>query len=178
MYLAGRAAAVVAISETVLMPGQPATGQVKYVPLGGNGYDAPHSAYSCFISHAMDASGGNSSINLQFDPRFTQMISYMRAEVVGVAADTAQRMFIRIDGDEIISDTTFGTYWVGTALSSRLWKPPGVVGTSTQQDTAYMTSQMVNVDGDTHNFTCRVYNFDKRARELTPLPVLMASLPR
>jgi len=167
-----------AVTTTVTMPDQPATGQVRYIPLGGDGYVAPHSAYSCFISHAMDASGGNSSINLQFDQRFTQMISYMRSEVVGVAADTAVRQFIRIDGDEIISDTTFGTYWVGTALSSRLWKPPGVIGTSTPSMTAYMTSQMVNVDGDTHNFTCRVYNFDKRARELTPLPILLSSLPR
>lgn len=178
MYLAGRALSVVAVNLTVLMPNQPASGQVKYVPLGGDGYSAPHSAYSCFLTLAMDASGGNSTINLQFDPRFTQIVSYMRNEVVGVAADTAQRMFVRIDGDEIISDTVFATFWTGTALATRLWKPPGVIGTSTQVDTAYMTAQMVNTDGDTHNFTCRVYNFDKRARELTPLPVLLSSLPR
>lgn len=166
------------VSTTLTMPDQPASGQMSYIPLGGDGMNAPHSAYSIFVTVAMDASGGNSQITMFFDERYTQMVSYMRTEVVGVAANASCRQFVRLDGDEICTSTEPALYWSGTALASALWKPPGVIVSSRDKSDAYMFSQLVNTDGDTHNFTARVYNFDKRARELTPISVLLASLPR
>ncbi len=167
-----------AVAETFAMPNQPAAGHCKHIPLGGDGFSAPHSAYSLVVNLAGAAGGGNSTITIYGDERYTQMVSYMRNEIVGVAADTDQRMFILLDTLEQIQINDPAIHSAVTSSASVLWKPPGVIFSSQNPTDARLLFQFLNVDGDTHNIDARVYNFDKRARELTPLSILLASLPR
>ncbi len=167
-----------AVDDSFAMPEQPASGQCRYIPLGGDGFTAPHSAYSIVVNLAGAAGGGNSTITVYGDERFTQMVSYMRNETVGVSADTDQRMFVLIDALEVIQINEPAIHSAVTSSASILWKPPGIIFSSRNKTDSRLLGQFLNVDGDTHNFNARVYNFDKRAREVTPLSILLASLPR
>lgn len=161
------------------MPAQPVTGLVDYIPLGGNGFTAPHAAYSFQVTLAGDASGGSNAITLEMDPQFLSLISYLQCTVSGAAADVANRLDIGATTFDVIYNTDAVGYDSVTAIASKLWKPPGAM--VTQQNVNYVPfvkSHVPNTDGDTHFFIGRIYLFDKRARETTPLSILLQNLPR
>lgn len=168
-----------AVTETVVLPAQPATGLVDYIPLGGNGYNAPMSAYSFQVTLASDASAGTNSITLEMDPQFLSLISYLQVTVSGASASMANRIDIGATTFDVIYDTALVFWDDATDVASKLWKPPAAM--VTQQNANYqpfVKSHLLNVDGETHFFIGRIYNFAKRARETTPLSVLLANLPR
>lgn len=166
------------VAETVALPAQPATGLTNYTPLGGNGFSAPQSSYNIQVTLACDASGGTNKITVTMDPQFTQLVSYVQTTIAGVAADTESSRSVGFDTFDEIHDHRPCLLDAGTT-ANMLWKPPGVM--LYQADSTYdpkVVSTIENVDGDTHFLICRIYNFDKLARQHTPLSVLLANLPR
>jgi len=67
----------VAVTASVTLPDQPATGSVDYVTLAGDGYYAPHSMYIVAIAADEDASGGSITLTVNPDPRFAQCATIM-----------------------------------------------------------------------------------------------------
>lgn len=45
--------------ESIILPNQPALGSVEYIPLGGDGWRSPQSAFLIDFQKTGDASGGN-----------------------------------------------------------------------------------------------------------------------
>lgn len=174
------------VTSLVELPNQPAAGLVQTVPLGGDGMTAPHSATQVDINLASDASGNYNRVTIELDPRYTSLISYIAVSVAGAAAAVANRLTIACGTfDQIHNvDNTGWAAVTGSTLAAKLWKPPAVlcgrssIPTDGSLDYPYIDSYIPNTNGETHYLRTRIYNFDKRARELTPLPILLASLPR
>jgi len=176
----------VSVADFVQLPGQPTSGGVRTVPLGGNGWTAPHSTTLININQASDASGGSNLLSIEFDPRYTTLVSFINIGVGAAAAAAGSKIQIADDQDHNV--VRYGTYEYGaiTGLSNGgvTWSPPALLCSSSQMQIAgtlgfpRIDSWLDNTDGETHYLRARVYNFDKLARERTPLPILLASLPR
>ena len=83
-----------AVTLAVTLPGQPVTGINTYTPLGGDGWTAPHSVAEVSMSSPGDASAGNNTIQLTFDPRFTSIVSYVRLSNSGASAGLEMNMVL------------------------------------------------------------------------------------
>lgn len=154
------------------------------MPLGGDGFTSPHSLY---IVHAVldsDASGGSNSITVRFDPRYTSLVSYLQTQVTSGAAAIGCRMEIRTSA---LENVTLQQEMPLVAVSGQLrtqgvlWTPPALMVTAeTAPATSppFYTSAIDNVDTEALLLTARIYNFDRRARELAPLNLLLSSLTR
>jgi len=65
------------VTATVTFPSQPASGTLKYVPLGGNGYTDPFAMYQLKdFSVTGDATGGTASLHVIMDNRYCCMLAY------------------------------------------------------------------------------------------------------
>ena len=165
------------VSASVNLPDQPAAGALEVVPLGGNGFTAPQLAYAITISLASDAGGGTNTLTVVMDPQFTFGISYVQTLVTSSAADVPSRRTISLTANETIQDAEDAEEGEGTT-AVRLWKPPGVLGTETPLFAPTIVSRIANTDTETHFLSCRIYCFNKRAREKTPLWQLLQNFPR
>jgi len=158
----------VSVTSSFTLPAQPATGAAIQVPLGGDGFAAPHSAVVLRnVNLAHDASGGSAIMETILDDRYVSLVSYMamfidqatelaevvRAEIVG-ATSPILRENIALVPNATLSDT------------AGVWYPPPWVlpGTSNRCILRYTA---VNVDGDTSFQNALIYQFDIRVRELT-----------
>jgi hypothetical protein len=173
------------VSSFVQLPSQPAAGRVSYVPLGGNGHAAPHSASVVEINLASDASGGTSTLSVQIDPRYTSLVSYVAVSVSAATGAIANRLTIAnsvFDQIHNVDPTGYAAV-TGATLASKLWYPAPVMCSSDATTAGvlgycYIQSIIPNVNGETHYLRMRFYNFDKRVRETTPLGLLFQTLPR
>lgn len=166
-----------AVSLAVTLPDQPVGGGLEFIPLGGDGFSAPQSAYVVNMDIAGDVSGGLSTLTINFDPQFVGLVSYMQTTVSGVAADTISRRQINLSTGESINDNR--ALILGEATQANMnWLPPGVLAYDNGTFTPTMISRVANVDGDSHFLVTRIYNFNKRAREISPLYLFMLNLPR
>jgi len=179
----------VTVNTDVQIPDQPTTGAVIYQPLGGNGKTDPHAAYLVRIESTGDASGGFHSIRMRFDPKFAVMVSYVKfaAELASGVADVR----IRYTGDQssgiggqqvFAACTTSGIgMGAGNQTAGCLWCPaPQIVsaGAGDVQDPPFLNAITGNTNGEVLELEAYMYLFDKRARELTPMSVLLGSLAR
>lgn len=174
------------VTDSVQLPEQPAAGETLTTPLGGNGWSDPHSRTFCSISLASAAGGGTNILIIRLDPRYTQLVAFAS---LGVSAGVADPITGRIELD----CTLFETWIQGVSMPLRdtgstgrehnaVWTPPALLcsaepNTDSTQPPRVRTI-IPNVDGETANLQLVVYNFDKRARELTPIALLLASVPR
>lgn len=163
------------VSDSFTLPAQPAAGLARYKPLGGNGYSAPHSEYFVSVNLAGDATGGLSTITITLDSRYEGIV--VLCQSVGTTVSAAveseiqmQRSFAGVN--QRVRAQGLGIFDSNRNSSVYSWTPPLML------DPLVLQYTQANVDTDTHNAYLHVLNFNKRASEITPLSVLMQSLPR
>lgn len=167
----------IAVSATVTLPAQPAVGAVEYIPLGGNGYTAPHAAYDVEISVTGAAGGGAADLRILLDPRFCSLVSYVFLQnVQDTAADAEFRVFIDGGGAPAqvdAGDITSVAATVSSASINRTWNPTPVVLFGPRAPIIGLS--MTNVDSDVITLSTMIYLFNINARQATPMgPLLWA----
>lgn len=167
------------------LPDQPVIGSSILTPLGGDGFSAPMSAYTVSQTNVHDAAvGANSPTQFRFDPRYTQLVSYMNFLEIGAPGAVDVMWEIQCSNqDRIIVNQTLPLMdVVGLGFSNvGLWTPPAILCSAPVGDddsAPWFRAVVNNVNGESSVLRARIYNFDKRARELVPLPQLLASLTR
>lgn len=172
------------------MPAQPADGVTEYVALGGDGFVAPHSSHSCTINVTGDASGGSCEIKVSPDPRYVALLSYVSVKLQDVGADENIRQEIRVTSsgsspESFLVSSVVPWLPIGAltgAYANALWTPPAVLLSSGADPlTTGPFYRLLCVNGgatERYSVTLRFYNFDKRARELVPLPQILSTLVR
>ncbi len=171
-----------AVLASVDLPAQPTTGDVHVLPLGGNGWSAPHSATVVRVALASDVSGGVSQIKIVLDPRYVSLIAWMNTTIAAGASAVANRQGVVESATDLVVNGKACDYGAITGVEncSKLWMPPGCMCTNTVLGSGYpyIVSESPNVNGQTHTLRARILNFDKQAAQRTPLPMLLASLVR
>ncbi len=156
-----------AVTETITLPAQPAAGSSVYVPLGGDGLTAPHSAYSIrSMAAVMDVSGGLAQVKVVLDDRFCSLVSFVTAHIENESTSQVVRFQISGSSTPSIIDNVTLLGFVAHSDCSNVWYPPTWVLPGSGQ-VCTLTVAADNVDGDTLSVSAVVYNFDIRVRELT-----------
>ena len=172
------------VSAQTALPAQPTTGSVALVPLGGDGWVAPHSAYTIEQTVTHDASGGSATNEIRFDPRYTQLLSYINClQTSGADAVEVAFSVECSSNDRILVIKSLPLVAVSglSTTNTGLWTPPAILcsaGLGVAGDLPFFRVVVDNVDTETTIMRARVYNFDKRARERVPLPQLLGTLVR
>ncbi len=174
-----------AVVSSVQLPSQPAVGAVVLEPLGGNGFDSPHSLYRINITLTSDASGGSSDIYVRFDTRYTQVVG---SAILNVSSGPGT-----IEGNLQI---LVGSAFVAQARASMLLSAAGALGTTNSMHwtpepyaivadanssalaVPHLRSTIDNVDTEAHFLYAVIYNFDRSARHRVPLTRLFSFLTR
>lgn len=165
------------VTSTVVLPAQPTLGNVTLLPLGGNGDDAPRSAYlvSSFRV-AGDASVGVATLTITLDTVYQSLVSVV--STASSSATAAAEWIYRIIS---LNDQGVAVHEVAAQVSHLevggvtrgLWSPPP------DFEAGQIIVETANVDAtEVYFVSATIYNFNKRATERTPLSVLLASLPR
>lgn len=172
-----------AVSETLALPNQPATGAMTFVPLGGDGFTAPAAAYAVTdMELAGDASGGAMSIFVTMDDRFCSLVSFVTVNIAQASsADADLRIAVASgSGTSQIPLAIHQNLQTATALVVNTknvgftWNPPPVMLPGAGQ-AGRIIFQAKNVDANDFFLSSLIYLFDIRVRELTPMgPLLWA----
>jgi len=169
----------VSVTETVILPAQPASGSTFYRPLGGDGIIAPHSMIAINVVLAHDASAGFVRIDVRFDDRYSSLMPWCGIAVEGAAADVVARCVVSTGANNLpIVETptlTQGPAGLSDPNCALIWKPPPYVIPG-GQDRGTMSFQVVNTNGDTSELSMYVLQFDIDVLRKTPLPILLASV--
>jgi hypothetical protein len=158
----------VSILQQVNLPAQPASGDVTFVPLGGNGWTSPKSMYYWSIDQTGDVSGGTATIDVGRDERFEMLIDFMEVQNIGGAVVFRLDIFRNLESRALV----VGTSTADATISTALWSPPAII------DPFEWRMSIPNVDGIVSRFKGVVYNFNIRASEVVPLSTLLASVRR
>lgn len=159
-----------AVTEIIALGDQPVTGEIRYVPLAGDGYTAPHSMYIANIDLAQDASGGVIAIRVTRDPRWEHLVGVMAFTNTNTTAAKSQF--------DITNDAS-GPFFIvaGTPVTlpggtqSGVWVPPPIINPQS------FNIRAANVDTFTLTYAALIYNFRIDASKRIPLSVLLASVP-
>ncbi len=160
------------VAEAIALPAQPTIGAVVRIPLGGDGMNAPHSAYCVnFFGLTADASGGTGQLSITMDDRYCSLVGFAQGFIDGTSTDQVVRYQLTGEGTPTIVDNRTLLGHTSKTDVSGIWYPPTWVLPGGNQ---VCTLRLVvdNVDGDDPSLTCVVYNFDIRARELTNIGFL------
>lgn len=165
------------VTATLQLPEQPSIGRTIIRPLGGDGYTSPMSAYLVeLFSVVTDASGGTASLNVLLDPQYESIINIAQCTITAAAASADLRFdfFSRANS----ASGTFGLEIPGTASfdadtgAQCMLTPPPIF------DVGRISVVSDNIDAQTFRLSCVIFNFKRDAAQVTPLAVLLASLPR
>lgn len=157
------------VSTTLTLPAQPTTaGTVSVIPLGGDGFSAPHSAYSLRsqrLDH--DASGGTAAITCVLDARYVSLVSFVNLFIdQASASDEIVRIELEGAGTPIIRDNFTLTANPTTVDAGNIWYPPTWVLPGADR-VCLIRFTADNVDGNDSFMSALIYNFDIRVREVT-----------
>lgn len=169
-----------AVTTTVAIPDQPATGVIEFLPLGGNGKVAPLGCYMVDVQLAGDASGGLATINVELDPRYTNLVAFYSAKVDSAATAPDFFMDIRANaaatgfaGPSIVGTMPHTTI-ITLGNASFLWYPPPIY----YPRGGHISLTMTNVDAtEVYAVVAEVYCFDSDVRSLAPLYLLQLNVP-
>jgi len=162
------------VSLALTLPDQPAAGLVTWLPLGGDGFTAPHSAYLLGrVALANDAGGGLAVTTITLDPRYESIVSQVMFQKDSVAAATLFMLEVATaNADYIDRIRSSADNAVGDAINSAAWSPAPFLKAAT------LTLTTPNTDTETNYLDALIYNFNKEASQVSPLNVLLACLPR
>jgi len=163
----------VAISLTFRLPDQPAAGTTTFIPLGGDGWTSPQSAFLVQQTVTGDATGARVTLECEGDHRFEHLVSLLMFEA---RSATAVDYLFDIHRSAPVSFRNLGqtplANFSSLDITSVMWAPPPII------DPTKWVMITDNVDTIPYTWTTLVYNFNIRASEKVPLSVLFASLPR
>lgn len=169
------------VSATVTLPNAPATGVLRYTPLGGNGYTSPHAMYQLknFLVTG-DSGGGTASLEVVMDDRFCCMIAYASMIFGGASTNPATVNWTWGGGLAGISpqfiqqrQVTLSNTSVGAPRIADTFDSPAFVHGS--DSNLALTVTTVNEDADTVQLFLSVYLFNINAREKVPIELLVAA---
>lgn len=161
-----------AINVDVDLQDQPASGLIQIVPLAGNGYTAPKSMYLVDVDLTQDASGGVAAIRVTRDDRFEHICAVM-------SADNNNSSAVAIQFDIQLVRAPAGPSYNVSKIPSlspgvknlAMFIPPPLINPVT------FNVRCTNVDTFVLRATMVIYNFNINASKVTPLSVLLASMP-
>lgn len=161
------------VAMTTTLPAQPATGTTLWEPYGGSGYIAPLGRFLFRHTLQGDAGGGNSTITIINDERYTNLYAWLH---IGIAVDAAAGDFsmgISVDAStpavHIVGTIPQVATGVGTTNSAFLWYPPPIYTPGSGR--CFFICPNVGV-GEQYILSGVVYCFDRDVRKITPLTVL------
>lgn len=164
------------VAGEVTLPDQPPAGFTAIIVLGGNGWSAPKSMYEIEFEQDSDSSGGNSVIDIVFDPQYESLLTRVEAvqdSTAGVVEYMFELNFNIAARIPAIAQGAMDRDATLTNTNHASWDPPPIM------DATSIRTRLINVDDTETSFVrCWIYNFNKGASQVTPLPVLLASLPR
>lgn len=162
------------VTESFTLPAQPNNGGAAHFrPLGGDGFTAPQSMYLVDDAELeADVSGGTSLISIIMDDQYESLIQSVTLQVTSVA--DAPLFSFRIRNPAITDHSVWvnGAMPIFNTVARITWVPSPMFGIEK------VTFQIDNVDTEDMFASLVVFNFKKRASELIPLNILLASLPR
>ncbi len=169
-----------AVAIAVSLPSQPSQGAAEYVPLGGDGKAAPMGCYFVRAEVDGDASGGNATLTINLDPRYTNLVAFVNLKI-GVDATAGDFFLGTFTGTgldaaapEIVGTIPQVATSVNTNNSSFLWYPPPVF----YQQEGQVFAAVPNVGVlETYKLLVEVLIFDADVRRITALPFLMMNVP-
>lgn len=175
------------VTRVISPPAQPAVGETKYIPLGGNGKIAPFAMYECRTSITGDASGGIASMTSTMDPQYSAIITFVSYSVAQVTPANQQvQCRIGTGTNRVVwsrqhlavsnQDPEIGGYWVPPPMLL-----PGAGDAALRAQTPnewQLRVDFENVNNDLYLWNFQALLFDVDVRQLVPLPVIFASLGR
>lgn len=161
------------------LPGQPPTGETRYIPMGGDGFSAPFAAYNV-IGHSVTGAvgGGAAVLTCIMDDRYVSLISYVQIDNVQVASADADLQILLTGANFGMPTQAFSG--VVTAVAAdvnagtirHLWTPqPVLLAGSEKRGNLQMF--MLNVDADVYTMSVLIYLFNIRVREVSPSGLLL-----
>lgn len=171
----------ISVIETVTLPAQPTNGAVDYIPLGGNGYSAPHAAYSVVgMTVTGDAGGGSAGLDVTMDDRYCSLITYITFNIAqGTSADADFRLTMSSIAGRIplVAEAGLQLAVVSDVSSqevSHTWNPTPVILPGGGQ-VCRANGRWVNTLADVYSFHLMAYLFAIDVREKTAMgPLLWA----
>ncbi len=158
-----------AVSSTTILPAQPAVGGGSlFTPFGGDGRIAPLGVYDVDSRVVGDAGGGNATVTIGFDARYTSICAWAQAYVI---ADTAGGDFQLqlFDNDTSLPNVRVCGVIPGVAEAFQtinsvyLWYPPPIW----LPGAGRIASSFLNVDAtETYGLATQIYVFDRNVRQL------------
>jgi len=165
------------VIDTIVLPGQGATGSVRYVPLGGNGYTAPHAMFQVRAwAVTGDASGGTMRLDLTMDDRYCSLMAY--ASMTSDSANDpsgvrwvlqgarAPQMF-RANLIPALSAT------INAGVIADTYLPPVFV--TPGESPVTLSLVMLNEDTKIMQMHASIYVFNINARQKVPMHLLVAA---
>ncbi len=184
MYVSCGVAAVVSVGGEVTLPNQPASpftavSSVQEIPLAGNGYTAPHSAWAVFLELEGDVSGGTMSLTCTLDNKWSHLLAWSAAKFATLADEKRISYNVQVYEDleyfqNQIYKTSFGQ------LNQEMWCPPPqmLVAPGAPDWTNSILLSTDNTDTEDLRWNLLIYNFKKDANKVVPLPILHSVLSR
>ncbi len=168
------------VVTTVALPAQPGDGETRFIPLGGDGAVSPHSYTTLEMTNTSDASGGKTQAEITFDPRWTQLLAWVGVSVTNSAAAVPVDYAIQQAGaaaQKYRASAALRAIPNFSADNQHLWYPAAEL-IVTDGSARNVTVAIENIDTQELVVRMLVYNFDRRARERTPIEILAACLVR
>lgn len=167
-----------AITETVLLPAQPAAGNVRAVPLGGDGMVSPFQVTEVRVDQTGDASGGNIICNVVMDPAYISVVASMQHGVVNPGAAFTSRMDV-IPRPFAGINFVYGATPDGAAVDFFNLSPtPYLLERIAPNDNApRIAFNKANVNGESVTCTAIIYQFILEARVKVPIDRILGSVP-
>lgn len=183
MHLARGPLSLVAVNVQLELPDQPVDGSLILQPLGGGGFDSPHSVYRLQITLDGAAGGGANLIQVRFDPRYVQIVSALQVSILSGAGAIDVNVIIQdetgIGRAQLRTEIPITTVSGATNIIS--WTPEPLLvsaGIGVAGDNPEIRCEIPNVDTEDMTMRCSIYNFNKRARELVPIEQMLRFLTR
>lgn len=160
------------VTSTQVLPAAPAAGKLKYTPLGGNGFSAPHAAWEVHLELAGDASGGQMKLVVEMDDRYCSLLSWVNIQATQTTPADVEGL---LNIGEMAQRFDLLSVDVGSGSNiAELYKPPPLIlpGGSLQ----ILQFRTDNVDNTTFNLKTYCLLFNIAVREKFPLgPLLWAT---
>lgn len=153
---------------------------MNYVPLGGDGINAPHAAYTV-VGHKIsgDVSGGDARLSVVMDPRFVSLVSWFHWSIdQGTAADADVSLILSASQGKVPLQSSAGpvvktSATIQSSTIQKTWSPNPILLPGGDGPAPTLSGRALNVDGDDYFMSCFIYVFNIRVRELSPMGGLL-----